>query len=65
VWPLPETDYQKWTQLEWELLGEGYNLDYALNYAIGGQTEFVDPCAPVNIYRLKGHGFLNAIGLHN
>jgi len=49
------TEYQRWTQLEWEELGDGESLYWALMHVIGEQTEF-GPDAPVNNYRLKGQG---------
>jgi hypothetical protein len=57
-----ETDFQKWTQHEWEYLGEGYNLDMALGFVIDEQTEF-GPDAPVNNYRLYGQGLITDIKL--
>jgi hypothetical protein len=57
------TEYQKWTRLEWQKLGEGYRLDQALNYVVSEQTEF-GQYDPVNNYRLKGHGFLLDIRLN-
>lgn len=61
VWPF-ETEYQKWTRLEWGALGDGDNLDQALSYVIDQQTEFGDD-DPVNNYRLKGQGFFDEIEL--
>jgi hypothetical protein len=52
----PETGYLRWTRDEWERLGEGYSLYDALTYTIDHQTEYEDPNAPVNNYRIKGHG---------
>jgi len=60
--PLLETEYQKWTRLEWEELGDGEYLYWALMHVIGEQTEF-GPDAPVNNYRLKGQGSLMDIEL--
>jgi hypothetical protein len=57
-----ETDYQKWTRIEWERLGEGDYLYDALWYTVGQQTEFNEN-APVNNYRLKGQGSLGNIRL--
>jgi len=62
--PLLETEYQKWTRLEWEELGDGEYLYWALMHVIGEQTEF-GPDAPVNNYRLKGQGSLFDIQLSN
>jgi hypothetical protein len=64
LWPF-ETEYQKWTRIEWEFLGAGLNLDGAIMYAIDGQTEFTDPNAPVNTYRLKGQGLMIDLVLNN
>jgi hypothetical protein len=61
LWPL-ESEYQKWSRLEWEELGDGESLYWALMHVIGQQTEF-GPDAPVNNYRLKGQGFLDKIEL--
>lgn len=60
-WPW-ESEYQKWTRLEWEELGNGENLYWALMHVISQQTEF-GPDAPVNNYRLKGQGSLMDIEL--
>jgi hypothetical protein len=49
------TGFQRWTQDEWERLGEGDNLYDALLYVINQKTEF-GPEDPVNNYRLKGQG---------
>lgn len=62
--PLLETEYQKWTRLEWDELGDGEYLYWALMHVIGEQTEF-GPDAPVNNYRLKGQGSLFDIQLSN
>ncbi len=62
--PQQENEYQKWTRLEWEALGDGDNLDLVLLYVIGEQTEFGDD-DPVNNYRLKGQGFIWDIFLGN
>jgi hypothetical protein len=62
--PLLETEYQKWTRREWEELGDGESLYWALMHVIGEQTEF-GPDAPVNNYRLKGQGSLFDIALSN
>jgi len=61
LWPW-STEYQQWTWLEWEELGNGENLYWALMHVIGEQTEF-GPDAPVNNYRLKGQGSLMDIEL--
>jgi hypothetical protein len=55
-WPF-ETEYQKWTQLEWSKLGDGEDLYSTLYEVIGEQTDFV-PNAPANCYRLRGQGYL-------
>jgi hypothetical protein len=60
IWPASE--YQKWTRLEWGKLGEGKNLDEALDYVIKQQTEF-GPDSPVKNYRLKGQGSFTDIKL--
>jgi hypothetical protein len=62
-WPFEEDEYRKWTQLEWEKLGEGDSLYDALTYVIdqyflNHQTEYEDPNAPVNNYRIKGQGHI-------
>ena len=61
LWPW-STEYQQWTWLEWEELGNGENLYWALMHVIGEQIEF-GPDAPVNNYRLKGQGSLMDIEL--
>jgi len=63
--PLPEDEYQKWTRNVWESLGDEESLYDALLYAISQQTNLWDPNAPVNAYRLKGHGFFWEIFLRN
>jgi hypothetical protein len=60
--PFPEDEYQKWTRLVWEYLGEGYDLYWSLHYTINEQTDF-GPDAPVNNYRLYGQGWLDDITL--
>ncbi len=56
------TAYQRWTQSEWDALGEGDNLERALEYAINHQWwGFEDPCAPVNNFRFKGQGIFTDI----
>jgi hypothetical protein len=62
--PYPEDEYQKWTRLEWERLGDEDNLFMALLYVISQQTDF-SPDAPVNNYRLKGHGNIWDVLLRN
>jgi len=62
--PAPEDEYQKWTRLEWERLGEEDSLYDALTYVINQQTNF-GPQDPVNNYRLKGHGNIWDIFLRN
>jgi hypothetical protein len=58
LWPL--TDYQKWTRDMWERLGAGDTITQALFITAGRQTNWTDPNAPVNSYRLKGQAdFLN------
>jgi hypothetical protein len=57
------TEYQKWTRLEWQTLGEGYRLDEALDEVMSEQTEF-GRYDPVNNYRFKGHGFMLDIRLN-
>jgi hypothetical protein len=61
---MQETEYQKWTSLEWEKLGEGYNLYDVLTYVILQQTEF-GPQDPVNNYRIKGQGWIWELFLNN
>ena len=61
VWPF-ETEYQKWSQYQWESLGEGNNLLQAIMDTINQQTEFGDE-DPVNNYRLKGQGLLTDMRL--
>jgi hypothetical protein len=63
--PPAEDDYQKWTRNVWEKLGDEDNLQEAIDYAISQQTNLWDPNAPVNAYRLKGHGFFWDIRLRN
>jgi len=62
------TNFNKWTQDVWNKLSIGVvggDIYTALQYAISRQTSFVDPKAPVNTYRLKGHGMISEVGLHN
>jgi hypothetical protein len=61
TWPF-ETNYQKWTQLEWQKLGEGEDLYSALYDVIMQQTDF-GPDDPVNNYRLKGQGDMMEVQL--
>jgi hypothetical protein len=61
----PETGYLRWTRDEWERLGEGDSLYDALTYVILHQTELEDPNAPVNNYRIKGHGNIWELFLDN
>ena len=65
VWTnfLWQNDYSQFSQDIWKTLGQGDNLVQAITYAISQQTEFDDPNAPVNTYRLKGQGFLTDIRL--
>ncbi|MCE5186299.1 MAG: hypothetical protein LLF76_09265 [Planctomycetaceae bacterium] len=53
-WPL-ETDYQQFSRNEWEALGEGEELYWALTEAIYQQDHF-GPDDPVQNYRIKGQG---------
>jgi hypothetical protein len=62
--PWPENEYQKWTRLLWERLGDEDNLDIALMYVISQQTKF-GKFDPVKNYRLKGQGFFWDIRLRN
>ena len=62
--PWPEDEYQKWTRLEWEELGDGENLYWALMHVIDQQTEF-GPDDPVNNYMLRGQGSFMDIELSN
>jgi hypothetical protein len=59
------TPFAKFTHDEWSRLAVGYDLYMAIQYAISQQTSFLDPNAPPNSYRLRGHGLLNAIYLHD
>ncbi|OHB49727.1 MAG: hypothetical protein A2Y10_06095 [Planctomycetes bacterium GWF2_41_51] len=62
------TDFNKWTQDVWSKLSIGVlggDIYTAIQYAISRQTSFVDPKAPVNTYRLKGHGLITEVGLHD
>jgi len=65
VWTnfLWQNDYSQFSQDIWKTLGQGDNLAQAITYAISQQTEFDDPNAPVNTYRLKGQGFFTDIRL--
>jgi hypothetical protein len=59
--------FSKWTLDEWSELSEGVvggDLYTAIQYAISRQTEFDDPNAPVNKYRLRGQGYLTDIKLN-
>jgi len=62
--PIWETEYQRWSRIEWYKLEEGMNLYDALFYVIDQQYYF-GPLDPVNCYRLKGQGFLEDIYLRN
>lgn len=59
-----ETEYQKWSRYEWEELGKGETLYWAVMHTINKQTEF-GPDAPVNNYRFKGQGLLTELILTN
>jgi hypothetical protein len=61
------TDYQEWTENEWDALGAGDNLQMAIMYAnaVTHQTNPEDPCAPSNALRLKGQGLIQEIKLEN
>ena len=61
---LYETEYQRWSRLEWYALEDGMNLFDALNHVIEQQYYF-DVNDPVNCYRLKGTGDLTNIYLRN
>lgn len=63
LWPF-ENEYQRWTRLEWEELGDGEYLYWAIMHVIEQQTEF-GPYDPVNNYRLKGQGSIFEIRLSN
>lgn len=65
VWTnfLWQNEFSAFSQDEWYILGQGENLAQAITYAISQQTEFDDPNAPVNTYRLKGQGFFTDIRL--
>jgi hypothetical protein len=60
----PETAYQKWTQDEWNELGKGEGLYWALMYAIFWQTE-AGPEDPMNNFRVKGQGDPHNLFLSN
>jgi len=62
-WPW-EHAYEKWSRFEWEELGNGENLYWAIMHTIDKQTEF-GPDAPVNNYRLKGQGLLTDLVLND
>jgi hypothetical protein len=62
--PINETEYQRWSRIEWYQLEDGMNLYEALDYVISQQTHF-DVNDPVNCYRLKGEGYLEDIELRN
>jgi len=64
LWPF-RSDYQKWTQDQWESLGDGESLYWAIMHAIDGQSEFDDPNAPVNAKRFKGLGLFTDLILNN
>ena len=62
AWPIAwlpnvddETEYQKFSRNEWEALGEGEELYWALNIAISEQDNF-GPDSPAYNYRIKGQG---------
>ena len=62
--PSSEDEYQTWTHLEWQKLGEGEDLYQAIYDVIMQQTD-LGSSAPVNNYRLKGQGWLEDIILNN
>ena len=62
AWPIAwlpnvddETEYQKFSRNEWEALGEGEELYWALSEAIAEQDYF-GPDSPAYNYRIKGQG---------
>ena len=57
---IAQTSYQEWAKDVWLKMGEGKNLNEALNYAISETEDFSDDAA-VNNYRLKGQGLLTDI----
>jgi len=59
-----DTEFQEWARLEWQFLGEGENLYWALYYTIMQQTEF-GPDDPVNNYILRGQGSMMDIQLRS
>jgi hypothetical protein len=62
--PPNETEYQRWSRLEWYGLEDRTNLYDALIYVIGQQYYF-GTYDPVNCYRLSGMGDLTNICLGN
>jgi hypothetical protein len=62
-WPW-EHPYEKWSRYEWEELGKGETLYWAVMHTIDRQTEFGSD-APVNNYRFKGIGLLTELILTN
>jgi hypothetical protein len=62
--PIGETEYQRWSRIEWYQLDDGANLYDALYYVINQQYWF-GPLDPVNCYRLKGEGDMTNIRLRN
>jgi hypothetical protein len=60
--PLWQNRWSKFSQDEWKTLGEGGNLEEAINYAVGEQTHFGLEDPWIN-WRLKGQGWLTDIEL--
>ena len=59
-----DENYQQWNRDEWQFLGEGENLYWAIFYTIQRQTHF-GPLDPANNYTLRGQGSLMDIVLRN
>ena len=63
--PIIPTQYQFWSQWEWEYLGRpGENL-YSALYSVIEQQTFFGPLDPVNCYRIKGEGWMEDVCLRN
>ena len=59
-----ETEYQRFTRNEWEDLGYGEELYWALSIAISEQDNFGKD-DPVQNYRIKGQGDMLNFRIHS
>jgi len=63
IYPL-ETSFQQFSRNEWEALGEGEELYWALSIAISEQDNFGKD-DPVQNYRIKGQGDMLNFRIHS